>query len=144
MSKILCNIFINPSIILKVLLEGLTSLEDIVQTKFSDLEEILGYEAAKNLLYTASEQLLNKKIVKALEFDLWNHVSTGCKSIDEILIGGIPTVGISEIYGCSGVGKTQFCLQLALNVQLPSETKTSGKGLFVIILFKNVRENSTS
>lgn len=110
-------------------IEGFTSLEDIVQTNLTDLEEIVGsYDAAKNLVYTASERLLNKKILKAIEFDLWNHISTGCKSIDEIIFGGIPTVGISEVYGCSGVGKTQFCLQLALNIQLPSESKNTGKG----------------
>lgn len=29
--------------------------------------------------------------------------------------------GITEIYGASGVGKTQFCLQLAITVQYPEE-----------------------
>lgn len=124
----------------------MTSLEDILQKNFPDLKEIVGsYEAAKNLIYTSSKQLLNKKIVKAIEIDLWNHISTGCKNIDQILFGGIPTVGISEVYGCSGVGKTQFCLQLSLNIQLPLESKTSRKGnlfwLYFFIYFKN--EEST-
>ncbi|XP_074025525.1 DNA repair protein XRCC3 isoform X2 [Leptinotarsa decemlineata] len=48
----------------------------------------------------------------------WKRISTGCKAIDSTLTGGIPINGITEIFGCSGVGKTQFCLQLCLQVQL--------------------------
>ncbi|XP_055995300.1 DNA repair protein XRCC3-like isoform X2 [Ostrea edulis] len=46
-------------------------------------------------------------------------LSTGCKQIDEALRGGILTRGITEIAGESASGKTQFCLQLCLSVQLP-------------------------
>ncbi|KAJ8979545.1 hypothetical protein NQ317_017693 [Molorchus minor] len=49
----------------------------------------------------------------------WDRFSTGC-NIDSLLHGGIPINGITEVFGCSGVGKTQLCLQLALMIQLPS------------------------
>lgn len=55
-------------------------------------------------------------------------MSTGCKSIDGILRKGIPVGRITEIFGCSGVGKTQFCLQLALQVQLPIDAGGLEKG----------------
>lgn len=35
--------------------------------------------------------------------------------------GGIISRGITEIAGESASGKTQFCLQLSLTVQLPEE-----------------------
>lgn len=46
-------------------------------------------------------------------------LTTGCKFLDEALKGGILSHGITEISGESASGKTQLCLQLCLNVQLP-------------------------
>lgn len=39
--------------------------------------------------------------------------------MDNITRNGLPARGITEIVGESGCGKSQICLQLALNVQLP-------------------------
>lgn len=39
--------------------------------------------------------------------------------MDKITRNGLPIRGITEIVGESGAGKSQICLQLALNVQLP-------------------------
>lgn len=46
-------------------------------------------------------------------------LTTGCKLLDEVLQGGLVSHGITEISGESASGKTQLCLQLSLNVQLP-------------------------
>ncbi|VDI19432.1 DNA-repair protein XRCC3 [Mytilus galloprovincialis] len=46
-------------------------------------------------------------------------LKTECKSIDEALRGGLLSHGITEISGESSAGKTQLCLHLCLNVQLP-------------------------
>lgn len=46
------------------------------------------------------------------------RLSIGCPIIDEALRGGI-NVGITEFTGEAASGKTQFCLQLCLQVQLP-------------------------
>ncbi|CAA9993291.1 unnamed protein product [Nesidiocoris tenuis] len=46
--------------------------------------------------------------------------------------GGIPTRGINELYGVSGAGKTQFCLQLAITVQYPLEFGGSSAGCVYI------------
>ena len=43
--------------------------------------------------------------------------STGCPLIDQTLNGGIRLGQITELYGESGCGKTQFCIQMALEVQ---------------------------
>ena len=39
---------------------------------------------------------------------------TGCNSIDRLLLGGIEYGAITQIYGESGSGKTNFCLQVAI------------------------------
>ncbi|OON15058.1 hypothetical protein X801_09149, partial [Opisthorchis viverrini] len=42
-----------------------------------------------------------------------------CLSFDEMLGGGFPTGRLTELCGEPGVGKTQFCIQTCLTVQLP-------------------------
>lgn len=49
----------------------------------------------------------------------WSRISLGCIALDAATNGGISTRGVTEIFGESGVGKTQLLLQLCLMVQLP-------------------------
>lgn len=49
----------------------------------------------------------------------WRHITFRCSALDQITRNGLPIRGITEIVGESGCGKSQICLQLALNVQLP-------------------------
>jgi DNA repair protein RadB len=44
------------------------------------------------------------------------RVSTGCRSLDELLGGGVEDGSVTMIYGEGGCGKTNMCLQLAKNV----------------------------
>ena len=46
-------------------------------------------------------------------------IITFCRAIDIMLGGGVPIGQITELVGLPGIGKTQMCIQLALNVQLP-------------------------
>ncbi|MBI2184163.1 MAG: AAA family ATPase [Thaumarchaeota archaeon] len=55
---------------------------------------------------------------------LRGKISTGCRLLDSALSGGICTGRVTDVYGASGVGKTQLCLQLCVNVQ----KLRSGKG----------------
>ena len=48
-------------------------------------------------------------------------LTTGSKSFDELLGGGLETQAMTEFYGEFGSGKTQIAHQLAVNVQLPPE-----------------------
>eukprot|EP01032_Pedospumella_encystans_P009253 gene9253-10910_t len=45
-------------------------------------------------------------------------ISFGCPLLADKAIGGVPFQGITELSGEAGCGKTQFCLSLALQVQL--------------------------
>ncbi|RLE62026.1 MAG: DNA repair and recombination protein RadA [Thermoprotei archaeon] len=65
------------------------------------------------------------KALNALEYE---HVmntrkcfTTGVKSIDKLVKGGITVWDICEFAGEYGSGKTQLCHQLAVTVQLPEE-----------------------
>jgi RAD51-like protein 1 len=61
-----------------------------------------------------------------------HHLSFDLKPLDEALRGGIPVGGITELVGPAGVGKTQFCKQLAVRVQLPvSEGGLGGSVIFI-------------
>ena len=48
-------------------------------------------------------------------------ISTGCKALDNLLLGGIETGSITEFIGEYGAGKTQICHQLSVMVQLPRD-----------------------
>lgn len=49
------------------------------------------------------------------------RLTTGSKTLDELLGGGLETQTITEFYGAYGSGKSQMCHQLCVNVQLPKE-----------------------
>ena len=49
------------------------------------------------------------------------QLTTGCKSLDNLLGGGIESQSITEFYGEFGTGKSQICQQLCLTAQLPVE-----------------------
>ncbi|MFB6182630.1 MAG: DNA repair and recombination protein RadB [Candidatus Nanohaloarchaea archaeon] len=54
------------------------------------------------------------------------RISTGCESIDKLLNGGIEKRIITNVYGESGTGKTNFCIQIAAQV-----TENNGKVAFI-------------
>lgn len=59
-------------------------------------------------------------------------ITTGSKSLDALLGGGVETQAITEAYGAFGSGKSQLGFQLAVNVQLPkSEGGINGKCIFI-------------
>src|ERR687884_731144 len=51
--------------------------------------------------------------------------STGAKSLDELLLGGIETQAITEFYGEFGSGKSQICHTLCVTARQPVEPSSS-------------------
>lgn len=47
------------------------------------------------------------------------YLITFSRAIDSMLGGGVPVGQITEFVGLPGVGKTQLCIQLAVDVQIP-------------------------
>ncbi len=59
-------------------------------------------------------------------------ITTGSKSLDDLLGGGIETQAIVEAHGAFGSGKSQLAHQLAVTVQLPKEKGGMGaKAIFI-------------
>lgn len=54
----------------------------------------------------------------------------GCPVLDDLLRGGLPVGGVTELSGESGAGKTQLALQLCLSVQFPAQHGGLGAGKF--------------
>lgn len=46
-------------------------------------------------------------------------IVTYCRDLDRVLGGGVHLNKVTELCGVPGAGKTQLCMQLALNVQIP-------------------------
>ncbi|KAJ8266543.1 hypothetical protein GJAV_G00131640 [Gymnothorax javanicus] len=46
-------------------------------------------------------------------------IVTFCSELDSMLGGGVPVGKMTEVCGAPGVGKTQLCMQLAVDVQIP-------------------------
>ncbi|MBU3940927.1 MAG: DNA repair and recombination protein RadA [Nanoarchaeota archaeon] len=77
----------------------------------------MGFESGADLLKR------REKVVK---------ITTGSKSFDEMMAGGIETGCITECFGEFGSSKTQLAHALAVNVQLPVEKGGSnGKVIFI-------------
>ncbi|WWC98391.1 meiotic recombinase Dmc1 [Kwoniella sp. B9012] len=60
------------------------------------------------------------------------YITTGSKSVDAMLGGGIPTQSITEVFGEFRTGKTQLCHTLCISTQLPEDQGgASGKVAFI-------------
>ena len=99
-----------------------TSITSVLEMSVSELVKTtkLSEHEVKILQKAVSEKAVRPKFVTA--YDLYlnrRKLSFGSPILDQHLCGGIMSEGITEIYGESACGKTQFCLQLCLTVQLP-------------------------
>ncbi|KAK3756082.1 hypothetical protein RRG08_017301 [Elysia crispata] len=67
------------------------------------------------------EQLSNIKSAMDLHLEEQKveHIVTFCEALDSMLDGGIPLGEVTEFCGAPGTGKSQFCLQLAVNACIP-------------------------
>ncbi|KAI8912654.1 Rad51C protein [Gorgonomyces haynaldii] len=61
--------------------------------------------------------MISRSALEALEHDA--SITTGSTKLDQLMGHGIPTGHVTEICGVPGNGKTQLCMQLCINVQLP-------------------------
>ncbi|XP_056693230.1 DNA repair protein RAD51 homolog 2 isoform X5 [Spinacia oleracea] len=71
---------------------------------------------------------------------LAGHLPTRLKGLDKALCGGIPFGVVTELVGPAGIGKTQFCLKLALLASLP----TSYGGLDGQVIYIDVESKFSS
>jgi DNA repair protein RadA len=116
---------------------GYLTARDVAFASVKELAEILGSEDRAKQIIMAAQRLIGlQPFITA--YELYEkrrgirRISTGVKSLDELLGGGIETKAITEVVGEFGAGKTQLCHQLSVMVQLPEEKGgLAGKALYI-------------
>ncbi|XP_057156267.2 DNA repair protein RAD51 homolog 3 isoform X4 [Pan paniscus] len=136
MQRDLVSFPLSPVVRVKLVSAGFQTAEELLEVKPSELSKEVGIskaEALETLQIIRRECLTNKpryagtsesrKKCTALELLEQEHtqgfIITFCSALDDILGGGVPLMKTTEICGAPGVGKTQLCMQLAVDVQIP-------------------------
>ena len=117
---------------------GIFSIKDLATSSVTEVGNIIGSEQRAKMLILNAQKLLSRGrfFITAKEYyeerQKISYLSTGCKSLDELLEGGIETRAITELIGEFGAGKTQLCHQLCVMVQLPPDRGgLSGKAIYI-------------
>ena len=105
---------------------GFKSLESIAVTSPMELKEIagLGDGTADKAIKAARDALemgFESADILAEKRKLVGRITTGSAELDALIGGGIETQSITEVYGKMASGKSQWCFQTAVTVQLPKE-----------------------
>ncbi|KAM6991957.1 DNA repair protein XRCC3 [Tautogolabrus adspersus] len=113
---------LNPRIRAAVRRAKLRSVRDVLCCG-QDLHTLgLSRSDVQQLLRTAAHACRRHRPITALllrDDPSSLRLSVGCAVLDELLRGGLPVGGVTELSGESGAGKTQLALQLCLSVQYP-------------------------
>ncbi|XP_068565304.1 DNA repair protein XRCC3 [Cebidichthys violaceus] len=118
---------LNPRIIAAVRRAGLRSLPDVLSVSGPDLQRLtrLSSSDVQQLLTAAATACRRHPPITALELHRRSasglRLCVGCPVLDQLLRGGLPVEGITELSGESGAGKTQLALQICLSVQYPTQ-----------------------
>lgn len=105
---------------------GFKTLEQIAVSSAMELKEIagLGEGTAEKAIKAARDALdmgFETADVLAEKRKHVGRITTGSKELDSLIGGGIETQSITEVYGKMASGKSQWCFQTAVTVQLPEE-----------------------
>ncbi|XP_053706582.1 DNA repair protein RAD51 homolog 3 [Synchiropus splendidus] len=128
MERSVSSLPLSLSVRTKLVQAGFRSTSDLLAVKQLQLsrEAGLSQEEATDVQQTvrwAEEGREEAAGVSALELlqkeEELRSIVTFCSELDCALGGGIPVGKTTEICGVPGVGKTQLCLQLAVDAQVP-------------------------
>ncbi|XP_077462903.1 DNA repair protein RAD51 homolog 3 [Stigmatopora argus] len=133
MQRSVSTLRLNPQVKVKVLNAGFHMLDDIMQVSALELcrETGLSQEEALEVLQAVRKEggaeedrgSGNEASLTALDLlqkeEELNRIVTFSSRLDAALGGGLPVGKTTEICGAPGVGKTQLCLQLAVDAQVP-------------------------
>ncbi|XP_072284939.1 DNA repair protein XRCC3 isoform X1 [Pyxicephalus adspersus] len=129
---------VHPRIISAVQKANIKSARDLFILSIGDLQKItqLSITDIYDLQKAASATLQKHSAVTALQLyrektrfpSQHQKLGLGCGVLNNLLRGGLPVVGITELAGESSAGKTQIALQLCLSVQYPETYGGLGAG----------------
>lgn len=106
---------------------GISTVEMLATTPLQELVKLAGFgeKSAKEKWQHAKDTVLGVSFVSAKDYyerqKSKPFLTTGSKALDGILGGGVKVGELTEFWGEETVGKSQLCMQLSVNVQLPSE-----------------------
>ena len=104
---------------------GYHTVESLAMATARELEPVGVSEKKAFQIIEAARSAIGISFVRADELYKMRQtvlrVTTGSKALDKMVDGGLETQTITEFYGEYGSGKSQFCHQLCVNVQLPPE-----------------------
>jgi len=118
-----------PSLKEKLLNSGFRTVGDVVELKPDELSSELNVSLQDSLQILNEISLINnpkheangRSAVSCLkQEESLKGITCFCREIDEMLGGGVPRRAITEIIGTPGIGKTQFCMQVAVDTQIPT------------------------
>ncbi|MEQ2284322.1 hypothetical protein AMECASPLE_020409 [Ameca splendens] len=133
---------LKPQIISAVQRAQLKSVREVLCVSGPDLQKMTGLSRSdvQELLHAAATASRTHQPVTALQLQRGEchrlesglRLGTGCPVLDQLLRGGLPVGGVTELSGESGAGKTQLGLQLCLSVQYPVEHRGLSSGALYI------------
>ncbi len=104
---------------------GYHTVESLAMATSRELEPVGVSEKKAFQIIGAARSAIGINFVRADELYKMRQtvlrLTTGSKAVDKMVDGGLETQTITEFYGEFGSGKSQFCHQLCVNVQLPPE-----------------------
>ncbi|MEM2007038.1 MAG: DNA repair and recombination protein RadA [Sulfolobales archaeon] len=124
--KNLEDLGISSTILTKLKEAGYKTLESIAVANISELASVAGIPLpTAHRIVSKARELLGLTLKTALDLKkekgMLPKITTGSKRLDELLGGGVEIGTVTEFFGEYGTGKTQLCLQLSVNVQLPRD-----------------------
>ncbi|XP_072305489.1 DNA repair protein RAD51 homolog 3 [Eucyclogobius newberryi] len=124
MQRSVCSLPLSSAVISKLTRRGFQCTADLEQLSAGQISTEAGVteEEALEVLDLVNPQRCPVSVT-ALELlqreTELKPIVTSCFELDQALGGGIALGKTTEICGVPGIGKTQLCLQLAVNVQIP-------------------------
>ncbi len=116
---------------------GFDTLMSIAVAPAKELADLASItEATANKAIAAARKSLDMGFTSGAELlerrKKVGKLTTGSKSFDELIGGGLETQSITEAFGEFGSGKSQLAMQLAVNVQLAKEQGgLDGQAVFI-------------
>jgi DNA repair protein RadA len=115
---------------------GYHTVESLAMATARELEPVGVSEKKAFQIIDAARSSIGVNFIRADELYKMRkdvlRLTSGSKALNQLINGGLETQTITEFYGEYGSGKSQFCHQLCVNVQLPPERGgLSGGALYV-------------
>ncbi len=124
--KSLEDLGVSSTILAKIKEAGFKTLESVAVANVTELASIVGIPLpTAHRIVTKARELLGLTLKTALDLKKEKgalpKIQTGSRRLDELLGGGVEVGTVTEFFGEYGTGKTQLCMQLSVNVQLPRD-----------------------